>query len=139
MVSLPEWLTKSVEITRLMAADRKFKTQLIFTLNHFYKLILSLTLLGLTRFNNQEDVIKALRDVVIGENGCGGFWTAAKNAPVRRQSNRANSSNAVLYVSALFIMDYFSSQKILNSNSRMEITWNTRMRKSNLFRIKQKC
>ena len=61
----------------------------------------SLTLLGLTRFNNQEEVIEALRDVVIGENGCGGFWTTAKNAPIRRQSNRANSSNAVLYVSVL--------------------------------------
>ena len=67
----------------------------------------SLTLLGLTRFNNQEEVIEALRDVVVGENGCGGFWTAAKNAPIRRQSNRANSSNAVLYVSMLFIKDHF--------------------------------
>lgn len=56
-----------------------------------------LTLLGLTRFNNQEEVAEALRDVVVDENGCGGFWTAAKNAPIRRQSNRADSSNAIIY------------------------------------------
>ena len=103
MVSLHEWLTKNVEVSLPMVVNRKFWLNSdIFGTGNSRKSVFSLTLLGLTRFNNQEEVIEALRDVVIGEKGCGGFWTSAKNAQMgtsNRESNRADSSNAVLYVS----------------------------------------
>ena len=100
MVSLHEWHTRNVEVSLLMVVDRKFRGP---ETGNSCKPTFSLTLLGLTRFNNQEEVIEALRGVVIGEKGCGGFWTSAKNAQMgtaeRENQNRAESSNAVLYVS----------------------------------------